>query len=85
MTLFYDNVNNIKMVKNQVFHARKKHIECDYHFVCEKILLKEIDIKHVLSCQQQANLLTKPLGRTKFEGLRQAIGVISSLNILNMN
>jgi hypothetical protein len=37
--------------------------------VHEKILLEEIDIKHVSSCQQQANLLTKPSGRTKFEDL----------------
>jgi hypothetical protein len=51
MTMFRDNVSSIKMAKNQVFHARTKCIECHYHFVCEKVLLEEIDIKHVSSCQ----------------------------------
>jgi len=30
--LFCDNVSNIKMAKNLVFHARTKYIECHYHF-----------------------------------------------------
>jgi hypothetical protein len=68
-TLFYNNISNVKMVKNHIFHAWTKHIGCHYHFVHEKVLSKEIDIKHVSSCQQQVDLLTKPLGRTKFEGL----------------
>jgi hypothetical protein len=68
-TLFCNNISNIKMAKNAILHAWTKHIECHYHFVHEKVLSNEIDIKHVQSCQQQADLLTKPLGRTKFEGL----------------
>jgi hypothetical protein len=72
-TLFYDNINHIKMAKNLVFHARTKHIECHYHFVWEKVMLKEIDIVHIATNQQHANVFTKPLGRMKFEGLHQAI------------
>ncbi len=51
-TLFCNNVNNIKMAKNPIFHAWTKYIECHYHFVHEKVLSEDIDIKHVPSCQQ---------------------------------
>jgi hypothetical protein len=48
--LFCDNINSINMAKNPIFHPWTKYIECHYHFVCEKVLLEEIDIKHVPSC-----------------------------------
>jgi hypothetical protein len=32
IVLFCDNVSNIKMAKNLVFHARTEYIECHYHF-----------------------------------------------------
>ncbi len=75
--MFYDN-DNIKMTKNHVFqYTKTKHIECHYHFIQEKAMSKKIAILHVPSIQQQANIFTKPLRRTKFEGLQQAIGVMS--------
>jgi len=36
--LMCDNQNNIKIVKNLVFHTRTKHIEMQYHFIREKVL-----------------------------------------------
>lgn len=47
--MFCDNISNIKMAKNLVFHAKTKHIKCHYHFVQEKGIYREIDILHVLS------------------------------------
>jgi len=40
--MFCDNISSIKMAKNPVFHARTKHIECQYHFVREKVMSNEI-------------------------------------------
>jgi hypothetical protein len=75
--MFYDNNNNIKMTKNHVFQFTKtKHIEYHYHFIREKVMSKKNSL-HVPSIQQQADIFRKPLRRTKFEGLRQAIGVMS--------
>ena len=32
-TIYCDNLSNIQLAKNPVFHARTKHIEVHYHFV----------------------------------------------------
>ncbi len=47
--MFCDNVNNIKIAKNLVFHAKTKHIECHYHFVWKKVMSNKIFILHILS------------------------------------
>ena len=38
-TLYYDNTSALHMTINPVFHACSKHIELDYHFVCERVAL----------------------------------------------
>jgi hypothetical protein len=44
----------------------------------------KISILHIPSTQQEANIFTNPLRRTKFEGLQQAVGVISEYFISNV-
>ena len=40
-TIFCDNLNNIQLAKNLVFHARTKHIEVHYHFESDRVLSSE--------------------------------------------
>ena len=42
-TIYYDNLNNIQLVRNPVFHARTKHIEVHSHFVRERVLSSEVE------------------------------------------
>ena len=37
-TIYCDELSNIQLAKNLVFHARTKHIEVHYHFVRERVL-----------------------------------------------
>ena len=37
-TIYCDNLNNIQLAKNPIFHARTKHIKVHYHFVREQFL-----------------------------------------------
>ena len=45
--IYYDNISSIQLAKNLVFHARTKHIEVHYHFVCECILSGEVELQYV--------------------------------------
>ena len=36
--LYCDNMSNIHLARNPVFHPRTKHIEVHYHFICEHVV-----------------------------------------------
>ncbi|KAA3486587.1 Integrase, catalytic core [Gossypium australe] len=60
-----------------VFHGRKKHFKTKYHFVREVEQAKEVTLVHYSLQNQLANILTKYLGKMKFEKLHYDIGVHS--------
>jgi hypothetical protein len=47
-----------------------------YHFIREKVLAKEIDLIHVSTENQVANIFTKVLGTNKLKKFRQMLGVL---------
>ncbi len=69
-TIWCDNQNGIKSVKNPIFHARMKHIELHHHYICERIEATEIDVKYISTNEQEANIMNKHLGKAKFEVFR---------------
>ena len=64
-TIYCDNLNNIHLAKNPVFHAQTKHIEVHYHFVHEQILSGEVELAYVRTDRQVTDIFTKPLGLDK--------------------
>lgn len=73
--LLVDNASAIKLVKNPIFHRRSKHIEVRFHFVRECYQKKLLNIEHVPSNDQVADILTKPIPRVQYERLRKLLGV----------
>ena len=65
------------MTINQVFHARSKHIEIDYHFVCEKVFVGASITRYIPSSQQVADVFTKPLAAVPFMNFCNKLGVHS--------
>jgi di/tripeptidase len=62
-----DSQSALEHVKNNIRHARTKHIDTRHHFIRNIYTAGEIDLVHVPSDLQAADILTKPLGRTKHD------------------
>jgi hypothetical protein len=74
--LLMDNMSAIALSKNPVHHGRSKHIDTKYHFLCECIEEGKVEVDHVGTTNQLADIFTKPLGRVRFMELRKALGVL---------
>jgi hypothetical protein len=71
-----DNINNILLANNHVYHARTKHIGVHYHFIREKVLTKEIDLIHVSTEDKIADIFAKALGTDKLKKFQKMFGVL---------
>jgi hypothetical protein len=76
VVIYCDNISSILLANNLVYHVRTKHIEVHYHFVREKVLAKEIDLIHVSTKYQVADIFTKALGTDKLKKFRKMLRVL---------
>lgn len=75
--LYCDNISAIHMIENPIQHDKSKHIEIDRHFIREKIEAKVIQILHVSSQQQVADIFTKAVSIKIFYNLLSKLGCIN--------
>lgn len=73
--LHVDNKSAIDLIKNPGQHGRSKHIDVRFHYIRECIDHGKLVVKHVVTQEQRADILTKALGRIRFEEMRKAVGV----------
>uniref|UniRef100_A0A2N9FVU6 Reverse transcriptase Ty1/copia-type domain-containing protein n=1 Tax=Fagus sylvatica TaxID=28930 RepID=A0A2N9FVU6_FAGSY len=59
--LWCDNISALAIASNPMFHAHTKHIEVDFHFVRERVLRKDLEVKFVSTVDQLADIFTKSL------------------------
>jgi transposase InsO family protein len=71
--LYCDNQSSIKLSYNPVFHERSKHFEIDFHYTRQKVENNTIKVEYIPSQEQPADILTKSLGRIKFENCRDKL------------
>ena len=72
-TIFEDNQGCIALSGNPIFHKRTKHIDIRYHFIRERIVSKEVELKYIPTKNQLADLLTKGLQKPRTIELRNYI------------
>jgi hypothetical protein len=71
-----DNQSAIALSKNPVLHDRSKHIDTKFHYICECVDGGAVRLVFVSTQGQLADIMTKSLGKSKFQELRELIGVI---------
>ena len=74
-TLYEDNTGALELSKNPKFHNRTKHIDVAYHFTRERVTSNELSVIHCSTDEMLADVMTKGLGRIKFEKFRDMMGV----------
>jgi hypothetical protein len=70
-----DNQSAIALNRNPVFYDRSKHIVVRYHFIWECVDEGRIVPSYTEMKQPLADVLTKALGRVRFQKLRDKISV----------
>lgn len=80
--LLCDNIGATYLCANLVFHSRMKHIALDYHFVRQLVQNGQLQVSHISTKDQLADILTKPLSRLRFTLIRDKMGVIDGDPIL---
>ncbi|WVZ84479.1 LOW QUALITY PROTEIN: hypothetical protein U9M48_031509 [Paspalum notatum var. saurae] len=70
--LLVDSTFAISVAKNPVLHSRTKHIDVRFHFLRDHYEKGDIDLIHVVSANQLADIFTKPL-ELQVEGVDNAL------------
>ena len=68
-----DNQGCIALARNPKHHSRTKHIDVQYHFICEKIEEKVIELRYCPTQEMVVDVLTKALARDKHEAMRRVM------------
>jgi len=79
--LWCDNLGATYLSANPVFHARAKHIEIDFHFVRERVVRKQLEVRFVSTEDQVADGFTKALSYVKFEEFKNNLNLVEKTSI----
>ena len=74
-----DNTSCIKMALNDVDQAKSKHYDIRGHYIRQQVGRCEVEISHIRTNLQVADVLSKNLPRVPFEKHRSALGVSNLL------
>jgi hypothetical protein len=79
--LLCDNESAIRLTNNPVEHRRTKHIEIRHHFLRDHQQKGDIDIYHISTKNQLADIFTKPLDEKRFCRLHSELNVLDLCNL----
>ena len=71
-----DSVSAIYLAKNQVYHARTKHIDVRFHFVWEILDEGDIELLKIYTKKNPADMLTKVMSGMKFTHCKELLHIL---------
>jgi hypothetical protein len=81
LKMICDNLSAIHLAQNPVHHGRVKHVAIEHHWIREHVQDGTFKMKHVYTGNMIADILTKNLGKNRFNKFRQMIGLTDSVQI----
>ena len=68
-----DNVSSIMIASNTRMDNRIKSIDIKYHYIKDEVASKRVQLQHVASEYNVADIFTKPLNSVKFHNFKNQI------------
>lgn len=73
-----DNQAAIRIAENPELHQRTKHIQRKHLFIRDRIKHGMLNVSHVDTTNQLADIFTKPLARPRLQQLRKLLGLMDT-------
>ena len=71
-----DSMSAIYLAKNQVYHARMKHIDVKYHFVRDVLEDGDIEVKKIHTKDNPTYMLIKVISEVKFNHCKNFLRIL---------
>ena len=78
--VYEDNMAAIKIADNPVYKSKVKQVNVHYHFIRDYVKMGIVEISHIESKDQIADMFTKAIGTTLFKNLRGKLSLRTSLS-----
>ena len=73
--LMCDNCGALILMEDPSFHACVKHINTRYHYICERVHLRQMQLHYVNTKDNLTSIFTKALPRPAFMHLHNLLGL----------
>ena len=78
--IYCDSKSTIHLIRNHVYHAKRKHIEVQFHHIQELVVGKKLEVQMINIEVNIVDCLTKPLPDHRFRTLRTMMGLRQAID-----
>ena len=73
--IYGDNQGSIFIASNAVQESRTKHIDICYHYICQLVVAKEVELQFMPGEMNPTDMFTKNLQKIKFTQFQNQLGL----------